>query len=231
MTPSAHYRANVEGAVATLTWAKAHNAKRFLFLSSAGVFSSDRKGPLTETTPPSPKGVYAVAKRAIEELLETLRVDEGRDLITLRLGNLYGPGERSRSSRPRTSLVQRLVDEAVTTGRITVPDETARDWTFAPDLARIIDRIIKIPQTLHSLYHVVSGEALTAVELAQKIAAALPHVTLNISDEPSRLRPPLKSERLGEFGFSDWTPFDNGLAQTLAGSQGVQRLEHPEVSV
>ena len=175
-----------------LAWTKAHNVERFLFLSSAGVFSAEQTGPLTETTSPSPKGLYAVAKRAIEESLQTLR-----------------------EARPRTSLVQRMVDETVKTGSITVPNETARDWTF-PDLAGVVDRILKAPRTRHSLYHVVSEEALTAFEIAQKIAGELP-VTLNSTDKRIQLRPPLASERLEEFGFSDWTRFDRGLAQTLAG--------------
>ncbi|CAN5905799.1 NAD(P)-dependent oxidoreductase [soil metagenome] len=219
-TPEAHYRVNVDSAVSMLAWAEVHKVKRFLFLSSAGVFSSEQTGRLTETTLPSPKGLYAVAKREIEELLQTLREDGRRDLITLRFGNLYGPDERARASRPRTSLVQRMVDEVVRTGGITVPNETARDWTFAPDLAGVIDCILKTPQTRHSLYHVVSGEALTAFEIAQKVADESP-VTLNLTDEHTRLRPPLTSERLGEFGFSDWTPFDSGLAQTLAGGLEV----------
>ena len=219
-TPEAHYRANIDSAVSMLAWAEVHKVKRFLFLSSAGVFSAEQTGPLTETTSPSPQGLYAVAKQAIEEVLETLREDGGRDLITLRLGNLYGPFERARASRPRTSLVRRMVDEALKTRCITVPDETARDWTFAPDLAGVIDRVLKTARTRHSLYHVVSEETLTAFEVARKIADELP-VTLNSTGAHTRLRPPLTSERLGEFGRIDWTPFDSGLAQTLAGGSEV----------
>ena len=216
LTPEEHYRVNVGSAVAMLEYAKAHNVKRFIFLSSAGVFSPEQTAPLTKTTFPSPKGPYAVAKRAVEELLKTLR-EKGRDVVTLRLGNLYGPFEHSRSTRPRTSLVQRMVNEAVRTNHINVPNETARDWTFAPDLAPVVDRILKVSHLQHPLYHVVSGEALTALEIAQKIADELPHVTLNLADEQTRLRPPLQSERFGEFGFNDWTRFDDGLERTLAG--------------
>ena len=215
LTPEEHYRVNVGSAVTMLEYARTHRAKRSIFLSSAGVFSPEQTAPLTETTSPSPEGLYAVAKRAIEEHLATLQ--EGRDVVTLRLGNLYGPFERSRSTRPRTSLVQRMVDEAVRTNHINVPDETARDWTFAPDLAPVVDRILKVSYLQHPLYHVVSGEALTALEIAQKIADELPHVTLNLADEQTRLRPPLQSERFGEFGFNDWTRFDDGLERTLAG--------------
>ena len=216
LTPEEHYRVNVGSAVAMLEYAKAHNVKRFIFLSSAGVFSPEQTAPLTETTFPSPKGPYAVAKRAVEELLKTLR-EKGRDVVTLRLGNLYGPFEHSRSTRPRTSLVQRMVNEAVRTNHINLPNETARDWTFAPDLAPVVDRVLKTSQPEHPLYHVVSGEALTALEIAQKIADKLSHVTLTLADEQTRLRPPLQSERLEEFDFNDWTRFGDGLAQTLAG--------------
>lgn len=200
-----------------LEYARTHAVQRFIFLSSAGVFSPEQTEALMETAAPSPQGLYAVAKRAIEDLLVTLHEDEKRDFITLRLGNIYGGLERPRTTRPRTSLVQRMMDEAVQTGRVTVPDETARDWTFAPDLAPVIDRVLKAPRLQHSLYHVVSDEALTALELAQKIADKLPHVTLSLADDSTQLRPPLQSERLKEFRVSRWTKFDDGLAQMLAG--------------
>jgi UDP-glucose 4-epimerase len=204
-----------------IAWARANAVKRFIFISSAGVFAPQQDN-LDETALPQNKGLYALAKRATEDLIETLASDEKLDFLSVRLGNVYGENERPRPSRPRVSLLQRILDEALEQGVIHVPNETHRDWTYAPDIAKLFVHFIEAPVLNYRLYHLVSPEQFSPLELAQKIQMLLPSTRLEVSTTPlTQLRAPLKSERLQTLGFMEWTPFETGLAQLIQAQRGV----------
>ncbi len=204
-----------------LSWAKANAIKRFIFISSAGVFAAHQNN-LDETALPQSKGLYAIAKRTTEDLIETLASTEQLDFLSVRLGNVYGEDERPRPSRPRVGLLQRMIDMALEHRVIQVPNETHRDWTYAPDIANLFLRLVETPLLNYRLYHLVSPQHFSALELAQKIQAHLPPSKLEVSPTPlAQLRTPLKSERLQTLGFTNWTPFEIGLSQVIKAHQGV----------
>lgn len=223
-TPEANLRANLDPALALLEWAAAHGARRTVFLSSSAVYRETAPGPVPETQVPAPLGLYAVAKRAVEQLIETLRAIYGRDAIAVRLSNIYGPGEVARQTRPRVSLVARLVRAAIETGSMTVyRDDPARDWTFAPDVGRAIAALLAQPTLAHPLYHVASGQTLTPLQIAQQVQALLPgRVRIDVRAGTDPGAPPLlrrgtlSADRLrAETGFDTWTPFEAGLRQVV----------------
>jgi UDP-glucose 4-epimerase len=224
VTPTAYLKANLDANFLMLEWARVNKVKRFIFISSAGVFASHQQENLTEIAPPFAKGLYALAKRTTEDLIETLNAKEKCEFVSVRLGNVYGADEIPRTSRPRVSLLQRMLTEALEHGVITVPNETSRDWTYLPDIAKLFDMLLQKAAPLHHLYHFVSNEWFTAHQLAQKIQQHLPNVKLELTKEvTTQLRAPLQTERLQEFNFSDWTPFDVGLKQVIRAQQ--QKLE------
>lgn len=219
-TPEQNFRANVEPALRALEGAA---DRRLIFLSSAAVFRATAPGPVTETMSPAPLGLYAVSKLALEYLLETLRAQYGRDVLAVRLSNIYGPREEARPTRPRVSLVARLVSEALREGRLTVwRDDPPRDWTYAPDVGRALVRLLEAPALRHVLYHVAAEQSLTPLQIAQAIRRWLPHVTLDvregISSEGQALtrRGTLSSARLrDELGDIRWTPFEEGIRAVI----------------
>jgi nucleoside-diphosphate-sugar epimerase len=222
-SPEKNFRTNLEPTLAALEWAAAHGARRFVFLSSSAVFRETPPGPVVETMAASPLGLYAVAKQAAENLIETLRMVYGRDAVVVRLGHIYGPGERSRPTRPRMSLIGRMVQTALETGHLVVyRDDPTRDWTFAPDVGRAIGRLLVKPVLAHHLYHVASGQTLTPMETATVIQSLVPAVRLDLRDGtdpnmvPLTRRGTLSAERLRQdTGFVDWTPFVDGLRQVM----------------
>jgi UDP-glucose 4-epimerase len=221
LTPEGHFRANVEPALRLLEWA---GGRRVIFLSSSAVFRATAPGPVTETMTPAPLGLYAVSKLAVEYLLETLREQYGRDVVTARLSNIYGPGETARPTRPRLSLVTRLVMEALREGRLTVwRDDPPRDWTYAPDVGRALVRLLDAPALRHSLYHVAAEQTLTPLQIAEAIRRWLPQATLDVRDGVSpegqglTRRGTLSSARLrDELGEIRWTPFEEGIEAVIA---------------
>lgn len=225
-TPEANFRANIEPLLAALDWARDHHVKRSVFISSSAVYAETPPGPVTEDWPVTPDGLYASAKAAMEALVSALRRRYARDVLVIRLSSVYGPGEHTRATRPRISQVAHALHEALTTGCITVdrPD-TARDWTFAPDIGRAVQGLLTAPALNYPLYHVASQQILTDLEIAQHIQAMLPDTALVIAAEPTTpaltRRGWLSNDRLRrEIGFDRWTPFREGLAQMIE----VERL-------
>jgi len=220
LTPEGYFRANVEPALCLLEWAE---GRRVIVLSSSAVFRATAPGPVTETMTPAPLGLYAVSKRALEYLLETLREQYGRDVLAVRLSNIYGPREMARRTRPRVSLVARLVTEALREGRVTIwRDDPPRDWTYAPDVGRALLALLDAPALRHVLYHVAAEQMLTPLEIAEIIRRRLPGVTLEVREglsaegESLTRRGMLSSARLrDELGFTRWTPFEEGIGAVI----------------
>lgn len=213
MHPIANLRANLDPALAVLE--AAGPERRVLMVSSDAIFRQSA-GALPDATPPTPLGLYAVAKTMLEHLADTLRTVHGYNVTVMRLGSIYGPEERTRSTRPRVSKVGQMLDAALTTGHITVtaPQHT-EDWTFAPDVGRAAMALLRAGTWDYPLYNAAAGEVLTNQQAAEVIAQAVPGATLTVDGAP---QPPqvrtgyLQSERLAALGFDNWTPFSDGIA-------------------
>lgn len=224
--PEDHFRANVNPALKMLEWARDHQVKRFIFISSSAVFRGSTVSTLTETTPTTPNGLYAVAKHAVELLIQTLRQDYGRDVLAVRLGNIYGINEVTRATRPRVSLVGTLIQHALTEQHLSVPAASPSvDWTFAGDIGYALSALLQTPELPHALYHVTSGETLTALQIAHGLGQLLPGITVNTEANPVMFRGHMTPERLKmDTGFSSWTAFQDGLRQTVMWFKN--QLEH-----
>src|SRR5690606_846887 len=147
-------------------------------------------GKVSEEVPPTPDNLYAIAKAATESLVHTLRADYGRDVLTIRLSNVYGTGEISRESRPRVSMVSTMIHDALTTGLIKIsrPDDR-RDWTFTADIGQAVVHLLATPRLNHALYNVASEQTVTTQQMAQHIQALLPETEIVIDTITSA--PPL----------------------------------------
>lgn len=226
-TPEENYRANINSTLHVLEWAHRQKVQRVIFLSSSAVYRATSPGLVSESMPTTPLGLYATAKDAAEKLIETLRTQHGRDVIAIRLSNIYGPHERTRASRPHTSLVSKMVQTALAQGHLTVfRQDDALDWTFAPDIGRAIGSMLTASTLQHHLYHVASGQVLRPLDIAYGIKTVLPSVKLTIHegrdpDSTARTRLGcLSSERLHvELGFDQWTSFEQGIRAVITWQQ------------
>ena len=88
------YRAaNVDTLVSVAKAARGIGAQRLLFLSSIGVLGSvTNRIPLSESSPPSPEGPYAITKLEAETALIAELSDGPTDWVVLRPPLVYGPG-------------------------------------------------------------------------------------------------------------------------------------------
>jgi len=197
---------------------------RSIFLSSSGVYRTMPDDLISEDRPQDPLGVYAIAKTMMEHLVDTMRTVYDRDVICVRLGNIYGQYEYQRDSRPFLSVIGQIVYMATTTGVIEVgrPKEI-REWTYASDIGNAIQALLETNNLNYPLYHVASGERVSNLEIAHLIQSQLESIEVRVIPEntakPKLTRlGTLDNSRLAEdTGFKDWTPLSDGLSAVIQG--------------
>lgn len=214
LSEMATIRANCDMVLAALELAAACVASDFVFLSSSGVFEAkDADGVLTERTPARSTLPYAVAKRAGELFVEAANSPVLRALA-VRLGPIYGPGERANLTRRHVSPIQRWLDAARRGETIVVDLPLARrDWTFAPDLPVALVNLLALQPALSGVVHLTSANAVDDLELAAQIAAAFGVGVVRQENATRRL--PMTSDRIDLAALTDWTPLQTGLARMM----------------
>ena len=232
LTPVAHLNANLTPALMLLDWAETRRVTRTILVSSSAVYAAT-EGTVTEAIAPQPVGTYAIAKATLEALATTLKNEYQRDVLSIRLGNIYGIGESPSASRPRISLIGRMIDQALTQGKVTVSpadqaDGQTREWTYAPDIAYAIHALLQTPTLAHSLYQVAAGETADRWTVARVIKSALPDITIETASDDGlpmlTRRGTLSHERLkADTGFDDWTPLETGIRRALEAELALQQ--------
>jgi GDP-4-dehydro-6-deoxy-D-mannose reductase len=177
----------------------AGSIKRGVILSSSGVYGAPDGIACDEHHPLYPVGAYACAKRDAESLLD------GRLLVVAaRIGPVYGPFEEPSVSRPKTSVIQQLV-QALTDARVLRIGGTDmhRDWTHAADVAAALDGLLFAEKLNHSIYNVSAGESISAravitafVERGLKVCWTSDLTQADIVLDEKDSRGPLVIERL-----------------------------------
>ena len=215
-----HLAANTEPLTAALKLARRTGVKRFLFLSSMGVFSPDdgptRGGRVTEAAAPTATCAYCVAKRAGELITAGAR-EAGFQTLSLRLGNICGRHERARQSRPYLSRLRQMTEAAETAQEIPVTSPDAlREWAWLPDLATGIALLMGEDFGDAPVLHAGSPPAITDFDLARAIAARRPGTAIDPTRASQKVRPPMGSEVPNPLSAVTWTSLDEMLDHLLS---------------
>lgn len=211
-----HIAANVRPLLAMLDYATRTRPEAFVFLSSTGVFApGDGVAALTDAVTPTATSPYAVAKRA-GELLVPAALAGVTTAHVVRLGYLYGPFEAARPSRSRVS----LVSEWLAAARAGLPlavraDDPVRDWTFAPDLAPALARLIETPGRAAPV-HLGSPHVVTDGHLAAMVARQVPGATIVTVPVSGPLKPPMAPSDIPGLAAFPWTSPEAGVAALAA---------------
>ena len=154
---------NVRGTEALFRVAKDAGVRKIVHVSSAGVIGSVKKGLVAaEDYPPNPRNTYDRTKLEAERA--ALRfAGEGMDLVVVRPGWAYGPGDR------RTF---KLV-EAINRGKfaLVAADSGRQTPVYIDDLVRGL-RLAAEKGRAGEIYHLTGNEILTVREMASAIAEA-----------------------------------------------------------
>jgi UDP-glucose 4-epimerase len=189
--------------------------RRFVQVSSMAVFSPRHPGPLDEGAVPDAVIPYGTAKRMGEAATACL-VAEGRlDAVSVRFGNLYGPHEVSRRTRPRTSLLRRIADMAAD-GRIVLetPD-MVREWTWVPDLAPCFAALLEAPAPPGPVVHMCAPFAYADRDLAEIMRRRWPAAAIVTPPDaaPVPVRRPMATRHPAFFARVGWTRAEEAIGR------------------
>jgi len=212
LTEAEHVTANMLPLLAMLRHAGRTGPQAFVFLSSSGVFSPGDGSPyLTDADPPTALGPYSAAKRAGECLVPSA-LPQGTKPFCLRLGYLYGPAEVARPTRARVSLIADWIAQARRGEVIALATPAPRrDWTFVPDLAPAIARLIAGPGDVMPR-HLCAPDAPSDAEAVAALRRIFPRLAVQDVPAPAS-KAPMRPSRFAALDGFRWTDLATGLAQ------------------
>jgi nucleoside-diphosphate-sugar epimerase len=155
---------NIGGTVNVLDLARKVEARRFVFVSSSGVYPStgDTEIPISEDSP-SPylnmTGFYRLTKISCEKIVERYSQLYPLEATAMRLPVIYGPMERPTNSRVNMGPVHRLLNLVLTEGRSTIHVhgmDYAGDWTYVMDAVQGLVAGLTA-EKLSPVYNIASG--------------------------------------------------------------------------
>ena len=170
---------NVGCTINLLEMARRTSAKRFLYVSSGGVYRGQGAPgkALTEDLPLLPSSFYGVTKFASEGI--TKRYGELHDVetVSVRLSSPYGPMERATDYRLKMGMLYDWTRSVVRGEPIHVPVEVGGgDWMFVTDKAGAIATVLDAPTLDHDMYNITQGDPTSLEGLMDAFRQAEPSV-------------------------------------------------------
>ena len=207
------------------------SVRRLVFLSSSGVYGLTTQvdgDPIGEDAPLVLDNLYAITKRSAELLTARYAVLHNKPMVSVRLGPIYGPMERTSSSRRRLSPPGELL-AAWRAGRpvAVAGADVIRDWTYAADVGAAILALLAANVWRHPVYNLSYGKAVSLRRMVDAFAAQGLMATwredvenADIVMRPTQIRTPMLGVRLlDDTGYCPQTAPETGVAQICAGEQ------------
>jgi nucleoside-diphosphate-sugar epimerase len=171
---------NLGGLVDMLEVARIHEVARVVWFSS--ILAYEQRGgtaPVAEDAPLGADQAYGASKVAGEAVLRAYAVAHGVSSVAFRVASCYGPG------RTTSCFIRTLVENAQAGRPTLVPDAALRDrqHVYVDDVAAAVVAALDAPSLPQRAYNLGPGEALTAAEVAARVAEGVPNVRLE--EDPS----------------------------------------------
>lgn len=175
---------NVAGTQNVLNAAGRSHLRRCVVASSSAVFGDRvyQANPLTESDLPAPTSLYGITKVAAEQLVALAEHERPGRHVVVRVPALFGPGETETPDRSLMSPPLQLLRALESGLSVAIAAGGARDWTYAPNVADVIARILEMPLLSHPCYHLGCGTTWHLGLLAESAATAYPNTQIAVSD-------------------------------------------------
>lgn len=210
------------------------------FASSFAVVGSPEKLPVVESTPARPTHEYARQKASGEELMAALGREGGVRAAIVRQSNVYGGYRAGGRYITKSNVLQVFADQA-RTGRLEVnaPGTQRRDFVHIRDVVVHWEAILRFllqpgAPGESTTFNVASGEALSVLEVAEKVRNA--YARRQSGSKPIRIDVvpnPRAGIELVDPGFSvdcAVTERELGVRSTHRVDQELERILFPAAS-
>ncbi|MDX2561489.1 dTDP-glucose 4,6-dehydratase [Streptomyces sp. TX20-6-3] len=189
---------------------------RVVHISTDEVYGSITEGSWTEDRPLLPNTPYAASKAAAEMIARSYWRTHGLDLSVTRCSNNYGPYQHPEKLIPLfvTNLLEGRPVPLYGDGR------NVREWLHVDDHCRAVQLVLTRGRT-GEVYNVGGGNEQTNIQVTERLldlCDADASLIRRVADRKGHdLRYSIDETKIREeLGYAPRTPFDRGLAETVA---------------
>lgn len=217
--PRLDMESNVVGTFNVLEAARENDVKRFVFASS-GAPAGEVDPPIHEELPAHPVSPYGASKLAGEGYCSSYFKTFGINTISLRFGNVYGPG-----SKHKSSVVAKFLKLAINNKPVEIYGDgtQTRDFIYIDDLINAVLKAATVPDIGGEVFQIATNRETTLLELTDKLNNTLLKMNLpplNIAHSPKRLGDVMRnfsdtSKAKNMLGWTCEYELDDGLERTL----------------
>ena len=148
-------------------WCIKNKINRYIYTSSMSIYGDQEVQPVQESAMPSPKSFYGVGKLTSESYLD-IYANMGLNVTSLRLFNVYGPGEIPGAYR---NVIPNFTWWALQ-GKplpITGTGEETRDFTFVEDIVDGTLRLGIVPEAVGDAFNLASETETRVIDIANTV--------------------------------------------------------------
>lgn len=182
---------NIMGTVNMLEWSRSlSNLRRFLYISSGGVYGSPTKlsttSPQPETGPFNPPELYAISKYCSELIVRRYGELFGIDTCRVRFADVFGPMERPTPGRATMQMPYYMVRSVVEERPLRVTASTLEaggDYLSAEDVACALLMILKSETLNYDVYNIAFGVYTKVVDIFNAFKETAPSFSYTVVGE------------------------------------------------
>ena len=165
---------NVQSTVMLMKHALSIGCRKFIYASSMSVYGDQKNQPVDEHAFPSPQSFYAIGKLASEKYMRIYN-DLGLATTSLRLFNVYGPGQNLQNLRQ--GMVSIFLRQALAKKHIQVKGsaERYRDHVYIDDVVHAFLAAVDQSESKHRIFNIGTGVKTSVEELIKIICDRLPY--------------------------------------------------------
>lgn len=209
---------NVRGTVNILELARALNAKRVVFSSSAAVYGDPEEMPVQEDFALKPLSPYAASKIAAEMYIRSYSSSFDIDSTILRFFNVYGPRQAFSEYSGVVSIFtnQALANKPI---RIEGEGEQTRSFVHVSDVARATVLAGELKTAIGATINISGTDLISILRLAQMMKenvqdckSEIVHVAPRLGDVKDSIGSMERAQKL--LGFTPQIPLERGFQET-----------------
>lgn len=166
-------QSNTQSTLLLLKYAIKNECRKFIYASSMSVYGAQPDTNISESSLTQPESLYGVGKLASEHYLR-LYQKYGIDTFSLRLFNVYGPGQNMENLRQ--GMVSIYLAQALKNKHILVKGsaDRYRDLVYIDDVVDAFVRCLEYRFNEAKIYNVGTGVRTTVKTLIESIQGGLP---------------------------------------------------------
>ncbi|MBU1038692.1 NAD-dependent epimerase/dehydratase family protein [Patescibacteria group bacterium] len=206
---------NISGTLNLIKACQGLKLKKFLFVSTAGVYGDNEDLPTDELVKMQPLNPYSFSKLSVENFLHYFKTDLGWPTVVTRLSNVYGPRQKALGEGG----VVAIFSESLLKGQdlnIQGRGFQTRDFIYVVDVAKGLSQAMLHGQ---GVYNLSTGRETSLLQLLQalgEVLAVVPkvkYVPPRLGDVPKSCLKADKARR--QLSWRAEVPLTEGLRRTL----------------